>query len=243
MTMNTQTIDLDIGKRGNGQCIRIGQGDSGGTTIKATIYDNGATVDLTGATAQFVVRLPDRIHYYRGTASVSGSTVSYVCDESKLAASPGFTDEAYFVLAIGGKTYSTERFSLDIMRSALDGQVPAQSWDDAVQDLIDRGETAVKNANAAATSANGAADDATAAAQNALNIANSIAAIEPPSDDEVQELRDANAVLATAVAQLKDDYVVIKETAYMPVSRRSALSGDTLAVAQAIMSGETATLN
>ena len=103
--------------------------------------------------------------------------------------------------------------------------------------------TAASNANSAATAANGAADNATAAAQNALNIANSIAAIEPPSDDEVEELRDANAVLATAVAELQDDYVVIKETAYMPASRRSALSGETLTVAQASMSGETATLN
>lgn len=283
--MNVQTLDLDIGKRGNGQCIRIGQGDSGGTTITATIYDNGSPVSLSGASANLCVRLPDRMHYYRGKCSISGSVVTHVCEESRLASVPGFTDEAYFELIIGSQTFSTERFSLDIMRSALDGQVPSQSWDDAVQDLIDRGETAVKNANsaasaantaankanaaanaantatskanaatsaantaaasanAAAASANGAADDATAAAQNALNIANSIAAIKPPSDDEVQELRDANAVLATAVAQLKDDYVVIKETAYMPVSRRSALSGETLAVAQAIMSGETATLN
>ena len=76
-----------------------------------------------------------------------------------------------------------------------------------------------------------------------MNIANSIAAIEPPSDDEVEELRDANAVLATAVAELQDDYVIINETAYMPASRRSALSGETLTVAQASMSGETATLN
>ena len=103
--------------------------------------------------------------------------------------------------------------------------------------------TASSNANAAAAAANGAANDATAAAHNALNIANSIAAIEPPSDDEVKELRDANAVLATAVAELQDDYVIIKETAYMPASRRSALSGETLTVAQASMSSETATLN
>ena len=109
---------------------------------------------------------------------------------------------------------------------------------------VQRHLTAFKTgANSAAAAANGAADDATAAAQNALNIANSIAAIEPPSDDEVEELRDANAVLATAVAELQDDYVIIKETAYMPASRRSALSGETLTVAQASMSGETATLN
>lgn len=282
---NTRTLELDISKEGTGTCVKVGQGDDGGTTIKALIYDNGAEFSLSGATAWLVVLLPNKRNYYRGQCSVSDNAATITVDESKLCSVSGYTDEAYFTITKSGKTYSTERFAIEILRSALDGQQPAQNWDDAVQDLIDRGETAVKNANAAASSANnaasaantakanadaatskanaaasaantaasnanaaaaaanGAADDATAAAQNALNIANSIAAIEPPSDDEVQELRDANAVLATAVAELQDDYVIIKETAYMPASRRSALSGETLTVAQASMSGETATLN
>ena len=103
--------------------------------------------------------------------------------------------------------------------------------------------TAAASANAAAATANGAAEDATAAAQNALNIANSIASIEPPSDDAVQELREENATLATALVELQDGYIVLGEIAYMPTNRRSALSGETLTVAQATMSGETATLN
>lgn len=282
---NTRTLELDISKEGTGACVKVGQGDDGGTTIKALIYDNGAEFALSGATAWLVVLLPNKRNYYRGQCSVSGNAATITVDESKLCSVPGYTDEAYFTITKDGNTYSTERFALDILRSALDGQQPAQNWDDAVQDLIDRGNqavssansaasaannaasaantaktnadaatskanaaasaanTAASNANSAAAAANGAADDATAAAQNALNIANSIAAIEPPSDDEVEELRDANAVLATAVAELQDDYVVIKETAYMPASRRSALSGETLTVAQASMSGETATLN
>ena len=331
---NTRTLELDISKEGTGACVKVGQGDDGGTTIKALIYDNGAEFALSGATAWLVVLLPNKRNYYRGQCSVSGNAATITVDESKLCSVPGYTYEAYFTITKDGNTYSTERFALDILRSALDGQQPAQNWDDAVQDLIDRGNqavssansaasaansaaskansaatsatnaakaandaaasatsaasaantakanadkattaannaasaantaktnadaatskanaaasaanTAASNANSAAAAANGAADDATAAAQNALNIANSIAAIEPPSDDEVEELRDANAVLATAVAELQDDYVVIKETAYMPASRRSALSGETLTVAQASMSGETATLN
>ena len=331
---NTRTLELDISKEGTGACVKVGQGDDGGTTIKALIYDNGAEFALSGATAWLVVLLPNKRNYYRGQCSVSGNAATITVDESKLCSVPGYTDEAYFTITKDGNTYSTERFALDILRSALDGQQPAQNWDDAVQDLIDRGNqavssansaasaansaaskansaatsatnaakaandaaasatsaaseantakanadkattaannaasaantaktnadaatskanaaasaanTAASNANSAAAAANGAAVDATAAAQNALNIANSIAAIEPPSDDEVEELRDANAVLATAVAELQDDYVVIKETAYMPASRRSALSGETLTVAQASMSGETATLN
>lgn len=331
---NTRTLELDISKEGAGTCIKVGQGDDGGTTIKALIYDNGSEFSLSGATAWFVVLLPNKRNYYRGQCSVSGNAATITVDESKLCSVSGYTDEAYFTITKSGKTYSTERFAIEILRSALDGQQPAQNWDDAVQDLIDRGETAVKNANsaasaantaagkantaastansaatnannaadaantaasaanaakqnadaataaansaasaantakqnadaatasanaaassantaassarAAAATANGAADDATAAAQNALNIANAIAAIEPPSDDEVQELREENATLATALVELQDGYIVLGETAYMPTNRRSALSGETLTVAQATMSGETATLN
>lgn len=331
---NTRTLELDISKEGAGTCIKVGQGDDGGTTIKALIYDNGAEFELAGATAWLVVLLPNKRNYYRGQCSVSGNAATITVDESKLCSVSGYTDEAYFTITKSGKTYSTERFAIEILRSALDGQQPAQNWDDAVQDLIDRGETAVKNANsaasaantaadkaktaastansaaknandaadaantaasaantakqnadaattaannaasaantakqnadkatasantaasaantaaasanAAAAAANGAAEDATAAAQNALNIANSIAAIEPPSDDEVQELRDENATLATALVELQDGYIVLGETAYMPTNRRSALSGETVTVAQATVSGETATLN
>ena len=331
---NTRTLELDISKEGAGTCIKVGQGDDGGTTIKALIYDNGAEFSLSGATAWLVVLLPNKRNYYRGQCSVSGNAATITVDESKLCSVSGYTDEAYFTITKNGATYSTERFAIEILRSALDGQQPAQNWDDAVQDLIDRGETAVKNANsaasaantaagkantaastansaatnannaadaantaasaantakqnadaatttannaasaantakqnadkatasanaaasaantaaasanAAAATANGAAEDATAAAQNALNIANSIAAIEPPSDDEVQELRDENATLATALVELQDGYIVLGETAYMPTNRRSALSGETVTVAQATMSGETATLN
>lgn len=247
---NTRTLELDISKEGAGTCIKVGQGDDGGTTIKALIYDNGAEFALSGSTVWLVVLLPNRRNYYRGQCSVSGNAATITVDESKLCSVPGYTDEAYFTITKSGATYSTERFAIEILRSALDGQQPAQNWDDAVQDLIDRGETAVKNANAAANAANtaaaaanGAAEDATAAAQNALNIANSIASIEPPSDDEVQELREENATLATALVELQDGYIVLGETAYMPTNRRSALSGETLTVAQATMSGETATLN
>lgn len=331
---NTRTLELDISKEGTGTCVKVGQGDDGGTTIKALIYDNGAEFSLSGATVWLVVLLPNKRNYYRGQCTVSGNAATITVDESKLCSVSGYTDEAYFTITKSGATYSTERFAIEILRSALDGQQPAQNWDDAVQDLIDRGETAVKNANsaaiaantaagkantaastansaataannaadaantaasaantakqnadaattaannaasaanaakqnadaatsnanaaasaantaassanAAAAAANGAAEDATAAAQNALNIANSIASIEPPSDDEVQELREENATLATALVELQDGYIVLGETAYMPTNRRTALSGETVTVAQATVSGETATLN
>ena len=332
--MNTRTLELDISKEGAGTCVKVGQGDNGGTTIKALIYDNGAEFSLSGATAWLVVLLPNKRNYYRGQCSVSGNAATITVDESKLCSVPGYTDEAYFTITKSGNTYSTERFAIEILRSALDGQQPSQNWDDAVQDLINRGNQAVSSANsaasaansaaskansaatsvtnaakaandaaasatsaasaantakqnadaattaannaasaantakqnadaatsnanaaasaantsassanAAAAAANGAAEDATAAAQNALNIANSIASIEPPSDDEVQELREENATLAPALVELQDGYIVLGETAYMPTNRRTALSSETVTVAQANVSGETATLN
>lgn len=331
---NTRMLELDISKEGAGTCVKVGQGDDGGTTIKALIYDNGAEFELSGATAWLVVLLPNKRNYYRGQCSVSGNAVTITVDESKLCSVSGYTDEAYFTITKSGKTYSTERFAIEILRSALDGQQPAQSWDDAVQDLIDRGNqavssansaasaansaaskansaatsatnaakaandaaasatsaasaantakqsadaattaannaasaantakqnadaatsnanaaasaanTAASSANAAAAAANGAADDATAAATNALNIANSIASIKPPSDAEVDELRKANEILASAVAELQDKYVLIGETAYVPPTRVTSYSGETLALAQSGVSGETATLN
>lgn len=162
--MNTQTIELDIDKRGCGNnCIRIAQGEGGGTTIKALIYDNGGEFALEGYAAYLVARLPDRIHYYKGTATVSGNSVTYVCDESKLASVPGYTDEAYFEFTKGSQTVQTERFALDIMRDAREGNAPAKSWDNAVEALEKRAETAVTKGERAVTEAGKALNNANAA--------------------------------------------------------------------------------
>lgn len=162
--MNTQTIELDVNKRGCGNnCIRIAQGEGGGTTIKALIYDNGGELSLSGYSAYLVARLPDRIHYYRGSATVSGNTITYVCDESKLASVPGYTDEAYFEFTKGSQTVQTERFALDIMRDAREGNAPAQSWDNAVTDLTKRAEAAVTKGEQAVSDSSKALNNANAA--------------------------------------------------------------------------------
>lgn len=162
--MNTQTIELDIDKRGcSGNCIRIAQGESGGTTIKALVYDNGGEFSLSGFTAYLVARLPDGIHYYKGGATVSGNAVTHVCEEDKLASVPGYTDEVYFEFSKGSQTVQTERFALDILRDAREGKAPAQSWDNAVTDLTKRAETAVTKGEQAVTDAGKALNNANAA--------------------------------------------------------------------------------
>lgn len=199
--MNTQTIELDVNKCGCGNnCIRIAQGESGGTTIKALVYDNGTEFALAGYTAYLVARLPDRIHYYKGTATVSGNTVTHVCEESKLACVPGYTDEAYFEFTKGSQTVQTERFALDIMRDAREGNVPAQSWDNAVEALEQRAEAAVSKGEKAAT-------DATAAVNNvnaAVNICKSATAAANTATSKAnaatRSANDATAAANTAKA-------------------------------------------
>lgn len=202
--MNTQTIELDIDKRGCGNnCIRIAQGESGGTTIKALVYDNGTEFALAGYTAYLVARLPDRIHYYKGTATVSENTVTHVCEESKLACVPGYTDEAYFEFTKGSQTVQTERFALDIMRDAREGNAPAQSWDNAVEALEQRAEAAVSKGEKAATDATAAVNNANAA----VNICKSATAAANTATSKANAAtKSANdAAAATNAAKVNAD--------------------------------------
>lgn len=163
--MNTHTLELDFSKDGLGAgLVRVGQGDKHGTTIKALIYDGGAEAALTGFTAYLEVLLPDKRHYYRAAAAVSGNAATVTVDENKLCSVAGYTDEAYFAFEKDGVRYSTERFAVEILRCVTEGQQPAQSWDDAIDNLIARGNEAVSAANTAAGAANTAADAANKAA-------------------------------------------------------------------------------
>ena len=59
--MNTQTLELDLSKDGLGtNLVRVGQGDKGGTTLRALIYDGGAEAALTGFTGYLEVLLPNK---------------------------------------------------------------------------------------------------------------------------------------------------------------------------------------
>ena len=197
--MNTQNIELDIDKRGCGNnCIRIAQGENGGTTIKALVFDNGGEFTLAGYTAYLVARLPDRIHYYKGTATVSGNTVTHVCEESKLACVPGYTDEAYFEFTKGSQTVQTERFALDIMRDAREGNTPAKSWDNAVTDLTKRAETAVIKGEKAATDATAAVNNANAAVNICKSATAAAITATSKANAATKSANDATAAANTA---------------------------------------------
>ena len=164
--MNTQTIELDLSKDAfSGNMIRVGQGDENGTTLKANIYDNGEAATLEGYTAYLEVLLPNKRNYYRANATISGNTVTCVLDESKLCSVAGYTDNAYFAFEKSGTRYSTERFAFEILRCVTEGMQPAQSWDDAINNIVQAGKQATAAANAAADNANEAATAANNAAQ------------------------------------------------------------------------------
>lgn len=178
--MNTHTLELDLSKDGLGAgLVRVGQGDKHGTTIKALIYDGGAEAALTGFTAYLEVLLPDKRHYYRAVAAISGNAATVTVDENKLCSVAGYTDEAYFAFEKDGVRYSTERFAVEILRCVTEGQQPAQNWDDAIDNLISRGNAAVSAANTAADAANKAAarvETAVSSASSAATAANNAAA-------------------------------------------------------------------
>lgn len=135
---NTFNLRLDLDKRSPMQVVTIRQGDKDGTTITASVYDHGIAASLTGATAYFEMLLPDNAHYYRKAATASGGSVSVTVDETEAASVAGRSYNAYFTFTIGGSTYSTSPFTVVVLPDALADMEPSESYDQAIQDAIDR---------------------------------------------------------------------------------------------------------
>lgn len=186
--MNTQHVSLDLSKAPTyAQMVTIGQGDSGGTTIVADVYDNGQAASLSGMTAGFCMRLPRDAGYVRDSGcTISGNQITYVVNESKCCSVSGRADECYFELLSGNRKYSTSRFRVMIVRAADTDTEAAETWDSAFdiwkQQKDAQVSTAVGNANNAASSANTAANAANAAADRANDAA----------DDAIEATEDAN---------------------------------------------------
>ena len=150
--MNTAHIRLNLNKgtQPAGDEITIAQGDKHGLTITATIYDGTEKATLTGYTAHIVAQLPDRTHYYRETATINGSDVTAVIDETKIGTIPGHTDNAYFTLeATDGTIYSTARFGIDIINDALSDTTAAETYDNEIEALVKDAQSAIDKANEA----------------------------------------------------------------------------------------------
>lgn len=148
--MNTYDLTLDLSKRGPFQSVPIRQGDKNGTTIRATITDHGNAVSTSGLTARFVMRLPDNEHYYRETATLSGSTATVTIDEAQAASAAGRTDVAYFQLLQGTDVIaSTESFTVVVLPDALADATVPETYDSAIQEAIDNANEAAEEAREA----------------------------------------------------------------------------------------------
>lgn len=134
---STQQVVLDVTKVVAGtQWVRMGQTDSGGTTIQAFIYDDGAALQLAGATAVFCMRLPGGMYYVRDdTCTVSGNTVTYLVNEEYCCTVAGQTDIAYFEIHMGNRILSTSRFKVEVKRAAASGGA-VHSFDADIQEQV-----------------------------------------------------------------------------------------------------------
>lgn len=229
--MNTQRLSLDLAKRTGNQQVVIAQGDAAGTTIAATIYDNGTKLAESGVTAYFMMELPDGKHYARDSATYSNGVVTYVVDESHVATVDGYTDNAYFELHKGTTIASTERFAVIVKPSAYTDHEPAEDWDSAIAVLIESAakaitdaQTALQNASAATSSANTAAGNANSAATSANTAAGNANAAATSANTAAANATSATAAANTAAANAN---AAATATANVVAEAVEALSHDT----------------
>lgn len=176
--MNTLELSLDLSKETRlQQPIRIRQGDLEGTTIMATIYDGGVAAETTGLAAYVVMELPDHEHYYRKQAALSGNVATVTIDEAEAASVTGMTDNAYFQLVGEGVIYSTSRFTVVVIKGAIDGHDTAETYDGYVDDWLEGQTASIGSTMSGAIAAiNSAANEAVHAANIAAQDARDAAA-------------------------------------------------------------------
>lgn len=149
MSLDVQSISLDISKQPTPQQVRLGQGDANATQLIVSVFDDGETYSLDDYTVRLALRLPNDGGYYNVNGTKSGNVATFDIDEQYAASVSGFDGFGY-VDIMDGETVicSTSRFQLVVLQNASDGVELAPQYIDAVQDAIDR-------ANAAAEAAEG----------------------------------------------------------------------------------------
>ena len=233
--MNTQRIDLDLSKVPmTTPIVYIGQGDSSGTTIVAGIYDNGQAATLTGMSARFCMLLPNGEYYARDTdCTVSGSTITYVVDESHFAAIAGITDDAYFEILDGDTVmYSTQRFRVNVLQCAYDGHELAADWDSAVTNAVDACTSAASSANSAASLANTKAELADTKAELA-NTKAELADQKATAANEAATNANNKATLANEAATNANDKATAANNAASSANNAASAASSAAADARA----------
>lgn len=108
--MNTQPVLLDLNKVPYpSQVVRVGRGDVSGTTIAATITDNGKIPTLDGMSASLV--LPGG----EAECAIEGNVATVTLGEGMV---PDGTAMAYVRVVDGNDVYSTSRFRIIALEGA-----------------------------------------------------------------------------------------------------------------------------
>lgn len=209
--MNEQHISLDVSKAPNvTQVVRIGQGDKGGTTIVASIYDNGIAMSMAGMTAKFCMRTPGNGYVEDESVTVSGSTLTYVVDEEHCASTAGYTDECYFQILQGTTIIaSTSRFAMHVLRSVSDGTEPSRAWTNGIEEWLED----------ASDELNGFVANANARVGATINAAN--AAVEQVCAEAQSTVADAEETLATAAERVDAAIEAVEDISELAVPEMS----------------------
>ena len=240
--MNTQTIQLDVGKRPAAMpSLIIGQGDKAGTTLACELYDNGQALSLTGLNVKFAMRLPHQRGYYEVDGTVSGNTATFVIDETYAAAVAGTTDVANVEILQGSSVIaSTNRIHVAVLAGAKTDADPAGAYSNIIDEMADRLDGLEDDADALVDrlkeveggyviSCGGVFDgenlvlgtppDVELYATDLADARTRLAALEADFATCCTQVKADLATLAAAVAPLQDKWLYISEGMYAPTAQ------------------------
>ena len=205
--MNTQSITLDVSKKpAIMPILRIGQGDKNGTTIQATIYDNGSPLSLSGYSVRFEMRLPDGTSYYQSpSGTISGNVATIPIDETYAGAVDGVAKIAYIVVYNNSVVCSTSRVNVIVLESAEEGADAAHAYSSGIIEATDAANAAAASATSAASAASAAATSATSAASSASSAATNANAKAELADTAATAANAAATAADTAREAIQDD--------------------------------------
>lgn len=132
--MNQFTFGLDLDKTARDiRPVIVRQGDHNGTSLEITLYDHGSMYTESVSSAYLVMRLPDKVHYYRTGVTYAAGVVNATLDEGYVGAVPGVMKEVYVELhKSDGTILSTQQFTIVVLKSGTTGTELPESFDDEV---------------------------------------------------------------------------------------------------------------
>lgn len=169
--MHSEPVLLDVTKRHEAtEKIHLRRGESGLTSIDATITDGAKPYDLTGCSITFQA-LDAQKRYVIGNAKITAAKdgkVSYVIT-SHLTSLPGEVHIAYFEIKNATNTITTPGIPIVVLDNVDLSGVQADEYESEISQLLQMLEEGITSSNIATDAATQAADKANEAAQRLEN--------------------------------------------------------------------------